>query len=1061
MVICRQCKTSNPQGSKFCNNCGAPLPPSTHLICPNCQSPNPRHLVYCDKCGARLLKESGLPQEETREIPPATGPRAFELPSRPPGHTSQLDPRHLPDWLMKGESKPPSGQGESGGAEESSIVGDWLSELSGLEEDKSSQPPQEESIPDWLQSATVDLETTERANDLPDWLQDLAGEKKGGEPAGGDLGDWLAEVESPAEEDVFSLFEDSFGEQETVVGQAARPEEVLPDWLSDLEAGGLEETMIAPAAAQPEEELPDWLSSLEAGGQPAGGLEETMIAPAATQPEEELPDWLSDLEAGGLEETMITPAAAQPEEEWAAWLGELEEPAASEPAGAEAGFDEEIPDWLDEARSESRQEEFISAFADDVEPAGEESVPDWLSAKLEEEPAETLLSLTEKETQEEMADWLTNLEAADETAQAMLADVGTDETFPDWLAEGDKTGAAAPPEDLGDWLKDFAPRGTGILSPLPGMEEEAAPEESLADIFGDELAPAEEVPDWLAGFAPPETSSAIPVQETAGLVVEPEEMPAVAEEDWLAELGLAETAEPAGVAAGPTLEEAPESTEELFDWLSQIEEVEEAAAPPAETIPIIPSPEMKGVPEQLAHPWLPEWMAGEEPESPLEPEKKPALAPAELPEWMQSLDEAEQEVARELTEGPALPSGVSAEEWRSILDDLPPPGQGLPGVGELAAPADLNAADIPAWLQALRPRPVGVVEEELEKDQPVQAIGPLAGLRGVIDIAPVVAEPRQAQRITPFTVTKEQQQQVALLNQLTSGQAAPEAPVDRRRGGTLSMTGRVLVSAFLLAAVVAGVLLARLNLATLDVVLLPAPGAARNAHDEINRAFGRPVLVAFDYTPAMAGELNAIARTVLDHLADNGNPVITVSQFAAGAAIADQVVADVEGLNSQSLNFLPGEAIGLRQLGSCLRSGCDQLIGVPLAPEMQASLANVGLIIILTGEGDSLVNWIEQVGKETDRWSMVVGVTQPLGPLVLPYATSEQVAGSIVGLPAAAAYEREVRSLGPGQQVAGRQLQGQILAQWLALGLLLIGALFYGLTGFGNAGAAKSKASGK
>ena len=69
------------------------------------------------------------------------------------------------------------------------------------------------------------------------------------------------------------------------------------------------------------------------------------------------------------------------------------------------------------------------------------------------------------------------------------------------------------------------------------------------------------------------------------------------------------------------------------------------------------------------------------------------------------------------------------------------------------------------------------------------------------------------------------------------------------------------------------------------------------------------------------------------------------------------------------IGMLVGEAIGLRQLGNCLgsqRTTCVTLQGHSLNANTQAALQDLGLIIVLTGERDSLVNWLEQIDPNTD-----------------------------------------------------------------------------------------------
>src|SRR4030095_3127348 len=47
---CPSCAFENPEGMKFCNECGAPL----KNRCPQCGFENPPHAKFCRECGTAL-----------------------------------------------------------------------------------------------------------------------------------------------------------------------------------------------------------------------------------------------------------------------------------------------------------------------------------------------------------------------------------------------------------------------------------------------------------------------------------------------------------------------------------------------------------------------------------------------------------------------------------------------------------------------------------------------------------------------------------------------------------------------------------------------------------------------------------------------------------------------------------------------------------------------------------------------------------------------------------------------------------------------------------------------
>ncbi len=60
---CRNCKAKLSEGSKFCTECGTPLP----VGCPSCGHANPPHAKFCAECGAKLIGASKAPAETKAE----------------------------------------------------------------------------------------------------------------------------------------------------------------------------------------------------------------------------------------------------------------------------------------------------------------------------------------------------------------------------------------------------------------------------------------------------------------------------------------------------------------------------------------------------------------------------------------------------------------------------------------------------------------------------------------------------------------------------------------------------------------------------------------------------------------------------------------------------------------------------------------------------------------------------------------------------------------------------------------------------------------------------------
>jgi len=68
-MLCRACGSNNPDGKKFCGDCGAALT----TFCPHCSSENPPNKKFCGDCGAsltvlpeELLAANAAPKETVR-----------------------------------------------------------------------------------------------------------------------------------------------------------------------------------------------------------------------------------------------------------------------------------------------------------------------------------------------------------------------------------------------------------------------------------------------------------------------------------------------------------------------------------------------------------------------------------------------------------------------------------------------------------------------------------------------------------------------------------------------------------------------------------------------------------------------------------------------------------------------------------------------------------------------------------------------------------------------------------------------------------------------------------
>jgi hypothetical protein len=162
------------------------------------------------------------------------------------------------------------------------------------------------------------------------------------------------------------------------------------------------------------------------------------------------------------------------------------------------------------------------------------------------------------------------------------------------------------------------------------------------------------------------------------------------------------------------------------------------------------------------------------------------------------------------------------------------------------------------------------------------------------------------------------------------------------------------------------------------------------------------------------------------------------SQSAAGLALAQGVFDDASA-TVDDLGFIPGGSLGVRRLGRCLDAGttCPELFGQSLAPEVTGRLTDVALIIVITGERDSLITWVEQL-NDISAVSVGAIVTPALQPVAAPYLASGQLSALGIALGTTA----DNGSL--WTSVTGPAL---LYAHWLVLLAIIAGAVYYLVAG--------------
>jgi hypothetical protein len=764
----------------------------------------------------------------------------------------------------------------------------------------------------------------------------------------------------------------------------------VPDWLTDI--GPAHTAQLEPTETSDS----DWLDELDpaytgplADEDEPFDLDEFAFTGSLSDLDESetgpLPDWLANLEPAAIDEEDDWDDDEWDDEDkkedeglgkWITWQGEADE-------GEDEEEGEEIESWNaweDEEDDEDQDQE------------AEEDTK-WDIWDDEDDKSDTFLDddIDDDDTAEEIAgdsDWLTALSAL--PPEELIEEspttpgAGLDDTIDGGLDELIDDEEVYPVETADPFTS--LPHDESEVQDQPFLEPEAEittdqdqPDED--DLFDLEALPAdEEIPEWVSQLGPPTAGDTGPLdQPPPEDLARNEDLP-----EWLTNMM------PTDEEAGATLSDMALKDSDFIDPL-------------------------EGIPEELAGAELPDWLhdappprkTGQTGRLPAQPEMR------DVPDWLKQSPEETEESAK-----------MSAE-----LSDLLGPPVRDPAAG-------LSRANIPDWLQALKPTELS--GKTPEPAAPTATSGPLSGVQGVLAIEPIIAQPRTAtSNYAPFTVSKEQREQVKLLEQIVAAEGEAQPVANMKQQPAMARATQLLLALLLLVAVIVG-----LWGPTLFVANNPTP-AVVDLHTAVEAAAGQPVLLVFDYTPALAGELTPQAAALLQQLAANNSPVVSLSQYTAGERLADLQTAVSHSDNRHHIGYLPGDAIGIRQLGYCLANTatCDALIGRSLSPQQIQVLSDVVLVIILTGERDNLVNWIEQLAMY-DNLTLAAGVTQSLRPVAAPYLATGQLAGLLSGLNDTITYQESLLGQ-PAPAPLAQQQNAQGMAQLVAALLLLAGLFIY------------------
>ncbi len=672
--------------------------------------------------------------------------------------------------------------------------------------------------------------------------------------------------------------------------------------------------------------------------------------------------------------------------------------------------------------------------------------------------------------QASMDEWLSFLRENEETSDNQVS--SGDSSF-EWLEdepddESDQDiwlGSEESDEDLPDWLKEM---GTDDLPPDP--DRVLFPEDE-----GDQEVELEggEEPDWLQKIRTrqmeessllPETefeSAAEPV-ETAKPELEDdfeEELPLIAEFEQdvepvdyegeaAPEIDIEQESLPEGVEEELAGETPAPAEDEFPTWMAGLVAGSAAVAASSEV-----DAEAEG---------LPEWLSDLEKSSTLDQEEIVPFGEEgdDLTfDWLQSQVRADQDIPfgdmsepeGELADiGPVSPF---VGDLSDFLEDAEFSTLESGDVLEETTGEDLAPADLPHWLEAMRPIDAAAGMYALgDKDAPVESSGPLAGLQGVLPVEPEIAQLKKPIAYAlRLQVSENQQAHADLFEKLVKSEGEPKA-IDGRPVLSSQYLFRLIIFMVLLLAI-AWPIFTRSQ-------VVPLPGLTPEVLDTSKIIGDLPdnplVLLAVDYEPGLFGELEAISSVVVDHLMLKGAYLTLVSTTTNGPALAERIIAEISASGGHSyqgidryanLGYIPGGVIGLQGFARAPRHVAPYALdpdstSVWTRPPLDQAqnLADFDLVAVLSDDPGRAKGWIEQVQPVLGDTPMVVLISSQAEPLVRPYyqAYPNQVQGMVVGLAGGGAYENAHQDLAARSGIARRYWDAYTLGMLAAA--ILIGA---------------------
>ena len=334
-------------------------------------------------------------------------------------------------------------------------------------------------------------------------------------------------------------------------------------------------------------------------------------------------------------------------------------------------------------------------------------------------------------------------------------------------------------------------------------------------------------------------------------------------------------------------------------------------------------------------------------------------------------------------------------------------------------PENLEKANLPEWLKAIRPVEVVTPKIQTNTIKQVEKSGPLAGLQGVLSSEGLTKNYTKPPTYSvSINVTEKQKGHLQILEEILDP-AVNLTPDSKRKKSKLQSFENYLIPLFLLFIILISLFIDHTNAQMPKTFPADAVRFYNLATGYLSRnTTPSHVLAIFETDASSYPEMNIISKGFFESLFENNHWVTTLATNPNGVLLAEEILSNshdnVPSYNSDervhNLGYLPGNIVGIQSFISnprILSTGLD----VKSKIWEEEPLSNINtftdfdMIVILTDNSEQAKLWIEQMNLTVPDTSLLFISTAKAAPLLQPYLETNQIDGILSGILGGLSYD--------------------------------------------------------